>query len=150
MRRWPLPRIRSTADPRRRPAWHRWGWLPTRRTRCLGSCAAARPARPHRPSTAPSTGTRTRWPPPRVPRWQPRLPAVPAWPPTGLASRSAAHRATTPRGYRRGVRRGSYHLLGAQFLEIFSGLAEQPDVAVVIVLSGVRRAGVADTARRFR
>ena len=92
------------------------------------------------------SATRTRWPPPRAPRWRRRLPAVPAWPTTGLASRSATRRAATPREYRRA---GSQHLLGAQLRELVGGLAEQPDVDVVVVLTGPRRAGVAHTARRF-
>src|SRR5271156_7217377 len=147
MRRWPLPRIRSNAAPRRRLAWHRWGWLPARRTRCRDSCATARPIRRHRPSTAPSTETRTRWPPPRVPRWRRRPPAVPVWPTTGLATQSATRRAATPREYRHGA---SQHLLGAQLGELFGGLAEQPDVNVVVVLSRMGGAGAANTARRFR
>src|SRR3984893_164625 len=147
MRRSATPRIRSNAAQRRRPAGHHWGWLPAQRTRCRGSCAAQRQAQRHRPSTAPSTGRRTRWPPPRAPRSRPRLPAAPAWPTTGLAFRSATRRAATPREY---PRAGSKYLLGAQLLEFLAGLAEQPDVDVVGVLSGPRRAGVANTARRFR
>src|SRR5271170_157841 len=145
MHRWPRPRIRSNAARRRRPAWHHWGWLPARRTRCRGSRADGRRVRRHRPSTAPSTETRTRWPPPRAPRWRPRPPAVPVWPTTELAPRSATRRAATPREYRR----ASQHLFGAQLLELVGGLAEQPDVDVVVVLARIRGAGVANTAGRF-
>ena len=141
------PRTRSSAAPRRRPAWRHWGWPPTRRTRCRGSCAARLQVRRRRPSTAPSTGTRTRWPPLRVPRSRPPQPAVPAWPTTGLVIRSAIRRAAPPRGCRHV---SSQNLLGAQLLELLGGLAEQPDVNVVVVLSRVCRAGVANPARRFR
>ena len=37
-----------------------------------------------------------------------------------------------------------------KLLELLGGLAEQPDVDVVVVLARTRRAGVANTARRFR
>src|ERR1700756_3481048 len=131
MRRWSTPRIRPSAAPRRRPAWRHWGWQPARRTRCRGNRAGGRRARRRRPSTAPLTGRRTRWPPPRAPRWRRRLPAVPAWPTTGLASRFATRHAATPREY---PRAGSQHLLSVQFLEVVGGHAEQPDVDVVVVL----------------
>src|SRR3984957_7863675 len=146
MRRWPLPRIRSNAARQRQPAWRRWGWRPAPRIRCRGSGSVRRQARPHQPSTAPSMGTRTRWPPPRARRWRRPLPAVPAWPTTGLASRSATRRAAIPRGCRRWP---PEHLLGAHLLEFVDALAEKADVGVVVVLSRSCGAGIADAARRF-
>src|SRR6516225_8312558 len=146
MRRWPPPRTRSTAVPRRPRVWRRWDWPPGRRTRCRGTRAAARRVRRRRPSRAPSTGKRRRWPPPPEPRWRPPPPAVPAWPPRGLALRSAGRRAATPREC---PRAGSQHLLGTQFFELLGGLAQQPDVDVVVVLSRTRGTGITDGARRF-
>src|SRR5262249_16566 len=140
------PRTRSPAARRRWPAWRRWGWRPGRRTRCRDSCVARRPVRRRPPSTAPSTARRTPGPPPPALRWPRPRPAVPAWPPTELASPSAGRRAGTPRGYRHG---NSYDLLGAQLCELLDGLAQQLDVDVLVVLSRMRRAGVADPAGGF-